>query len=88
MERFSLWAYAYNYLKRYRINQPAADTSTHAQVARIPQERVDEVCRQITRRRRFLSHTPIVGEFRRIWLRMMERPFQTCDEYLPRYLLA
>ena len=88
MERFSVWAYSYNYLKRQCIGQPAGDRTTHALAAGIEQLAVQTADRLLTRRRRFLSHTPLVGEFRRIWLRMMERPFEQCDEYLPRYLLA
>ncbi len=88
MERFTVWAFAYNYRKRYLINQPVQDTATHSQVAGIDAERVAAATRAITRTRRFLSHTPILGEFRRIWLRMTERPFTDGNDYLPRYLLA
>jgi transposase-like protein len=88
MERFTVWAWAYNYRKRYLINQPLGDTTTHAQAAGLDAARIAAVSGDLTRRRRFLSHTPLVGQFRRIWLRMMERPFQSGQEYLPRYLLA
>ena len=88
MERFTVWAFAYNYRKRYLINQPVGDTTTHSQAAGIDSRRVAAATNGITRMRRFLSHTPIVGEFRRIWLRMMERPFAEGPDYLPRYLLA
>ena len=88
MERFTVWAFAYNYRKRYLINQPVADPTTHSEAAGIAPASVAAATRDITRSRRFLSHTPIWGEFRRIWLRMMERPFAGGQEYLPRYLLA
>lgn len=88
MERFTVWAFAYNYRKRYLINQPVQDTTTHSQAAGVDPERVAAATRAITRTRRFLSHTPILGEFRRIWLRMMEQPFAAGHDYLPRYLLA
>lgn len=88
IERFTVWAWAYNYRKRYQINQPAGDLTTHAEAAGMERDRVDAVTRDLTRRRRFLSLTPVVGEFRRIWLRMLERPFRDGHDYLPRYLLA
>ena len=88
MERFTVWAFAYNYRKRYLINQPVGDATTHSRAAGIDPERVAAATQGITRARRFLSHTPILGEFRRIWLRMIERPFAEGHDYLPRYLLA
>jgi hypothetical protein len=88
MERFTVWAWAYNYRKRYLVNQPIDDHTTHAEAAGVDVARVAAATAELTRYRRFLSLTPIVGEFRRIWLRMMERPFQCSEEYLPRYLLA
>ena len=88
LERFTVWAYHHNYRKRYLINQPATDSTTHSTAAGIHTSIVDAALQAITRRRRFLSHTPITGEFRRIWLRMFERPFARRQEYLPRYLLA
>jgi transposase-like protein len=87
-ERFAVWGYAYNYRKRYLINQPVADTTTHAQKAGIEQERVERACRGLYSRRRFLSHTPLVGWMRVVWLRMHDRPFAKKPEYLPAYLLA
>ena len=88
MERFCVWAYAYNYCKRFRINQPVADGRTHAQVAGIAPRRVQEAQRGVYSRRRFLSHTPLLDRMREIWLRMLDRPFAVKDEYLPKYLLA
>jgi len=88
MERFCVWALHYNYRKRYLINQPASDSTTHCRAAAIDASAVAAALRGITRVRRFLSHTPITGEFRRIWLRMLERPFVNQPDYLPRYLLA
>ena len=88
MERFTVWAYLYNYHKRYLINQAASDTTTHSTAAGIDSARVAIATAGITRWRRFLSHTPITGEFRRIWLRMFERPYARGEEYLPKFLLA
>ena len=88
MERFCVWAFHYNYRKRYLINQPAGDETTHCRAAGIDDSAVGAALQAITRARRFLSHTPISGEFRRIWLRMLERPFVSHHDYLPRYLLA
>ncbi len=88
MERFWVWCFHYNYHKRYRINQPAADTTLHYQAAGIEQPRVARAQKGIWSRRRFRTRTALFGPPLVLWMRMIERPFTKGLDYLPRYLLA
>lgn len=88
MERFWVWCYNYNYCKRYRINQPATDTTHHYQVASVDEMVLNEARRGIWRERRFLSRAVATGSMLATWMRMLEIPFQPTNDYLPGYLAA
>jgi len=88
MERFWVWCFGYNYHKRYRVNQPAGDTTRHYQAAGIDEQRVRSAQRGIWSARRFMRRTRPVGSMLVVWMRMLERPFRKGNDYLPRYLIA
>ena len=88
MERFWVWCFHYNYHKRYRITQPAADTTMHYQAAQIEGLRVERAQKGIWSRRRFRTRSALFGPPLVLWLRMIERPFREGWDYLPRYLVA
>jgi len=88
MERFWVWCYTYNYHKRYRINQPVADTTRHYQAARFDEQAVRKAWQGIWRTRKFLSRIRPTGSMLALWMRMIERPFQPTNDYLPNYIAA
>ena len=88
MERFWAWCFTYNYCKRYRINQPVADTTRHYQAAGIGEETVKVARRGIWSTRRFMSRVRPTGSMLRVWMRMIECPFARGNDYLPRYIAA
>ncbi len=59
MERFWVWCFHYNYHKRYRMNQRAADTTRHYQAAQIDRPRVELAQKGIWSRRRFRTRTAL-----------------------------
>jgi hypothetical protein len=88
MERLALYLFAHNLFKRYRINQPAADTRCHYDHA---QRAIVEAMKRLPRMfgfREFLSRSPVAQPFLAIWLRMHSTPLKRRPEYLPRFLLA
>ena len=88
MERFWVWCFGYNYHKRYRVNQPAGDTTRHYQAAGIDEQRIRSAQRGLWSARRFMRRTRPVGSMLVVWMRMLERPFREGNDYLPRYLVA
>jgi hypothetical protein len=88
LERFAVSAFDYNYCKRYRVNQPAGDGQTHAEVAGVAPEAVQRARRQLCRQRAFLSRTVLTLSQIAVWLRIERTPLKERDEYLPAYLLA
>ncbi len=88
MERFWVWCYTYNYCKRYRINQPVAETTRHYQAAAIDEQALRVARRGIWRKRRFMSRLRPTGSMMALWMRMIERPFRSTNDYLPNYIAA
>lgn len=88
MERFACYQHWHNYRKPAAINEASHDTATHAQHAGFEPRRVRGALNGFFTRRRFLTHTPLWGPMRDIWLRTEPTPLANAPEYLPRYLLA
>ncbi len=88
MERFWVWCYTYNYCKRYRINQPVADTTRHYQAAGIDEHALRVSQRGIWKTRKFMSRVRPTGSMLALWMRMLECPFHPTNGYLPNYIAA
>jgi len=87
-ERFIVYAAHHNFEKRFRINQPLADTTTHAQVAGIPAQRIASVSHYYRRMRAFASKVPLWGTFATVWYRRLPTAFKYDAEYLPLHCRA
>ena len=82
-----LWCYIgwHNYHKRFRINNPASDLSTHAEQAGVPKLQVTRFREVAYRCRAFLSRfDPTVCDSE-AWLKQMPTPLKTGVEYLPKF---
>ena len=82
-----LWCYIgwHNYHKRFMINNPAVDLSTHAEHAgihRLPLERYREVA---YRCRAFLSRFDLTLCDTEAWLKQMPTPLKSGPDYLPNF---
>ena len=88
LERFACYQHWHNYRKPAAINEASHDRLTHAEHAGIEPESITRELRGFYSRRRFMSHTPLWGSMRDIWLRTQPTPLKVGAEYLPRYLLA
>lgn len=88
LERFACYQHWHNYRKPAAINEASHDRLTHAEHAGIDRERINRQLRGFYTRRRFMSHTPLWGPMRDLWLRVVPTPLKTGPDYLPRYLLA
>ncbi len=88
LERFVVYAAYHNFEKRYRINQPPTDTTTHGEVAGIPREEIRAVTHRYRRTRAFASKLPLWGVFEEVWFRKAPTAFKTTPEYLPKHCKA
>ena len=88
LERFACYQHWHNYRKPAAINEASHDRLTHAEHAGIDRQSIDRELRGFYTRRRFMSHTPLWGPMRDLWLRVMATPLKAGPDYLPRYLLA
>jgi transposase-like protein len=88
LERCAIHAFDYNYVKRFRINQPAGDATTHAQAAGVPGREVRSRVESMYTDRRFFSRSVMSKPMRAVWLRSERTPLKESPEYLPAYLAA
>jgi hypothetical protein len=88
LERFAVWAFDYNYCKRFRINQSTGDMRTHAEAAGLPRKMIAKERRELCLQRTFLSRTELPPTLLAMWLRIDRTPLKTQPEYLPYYLAA
>ncbi len=86
-ERFVCYQHWHNYRKPAAINEASHDRRTHAEQAGIDPHHLRRALAGFYSRRRFLSHTPLWGAMRDLWLRVEPTPLKLGSEYLPRYLL-
>jgi len=89
LERLWVYFFHHNFIKRYRIGVTGEDR-THAEVAGIPKETVNRVCREVVRRRSFYHDGSVTygGFFDELWRRMLPTPLKRGNEYLPAYAIA
>jgi hypothetical protein len=82
-----LWCYIgwHNYHKRFRINNPAEDLSTHAEHAGIPKLTLEWFRDVAYRGRAFLSRFDLTPCDTEAWLKQMPTPLKTGPEYLPKF---
>jgi len=86
MERFMVYLFHHNFLKKYRINQEKGDQTTHANVAGIEQKKIDKQMTGFFSLRYFFSK--INNAYRttfRTWFRSYLTPLKQKKEYLPAY---
>lgn len=88
LERFACYQHWHNYRKPAAINEASHDRLTHAEHAGIERSSIDRELRGFYTRRRFMSHTPLWGSMRALWIRALPTPLKPAPDYLPRYLLA
>ncbi len=88
MERLAIYTAEHNAGKRYRINQPAADTATHASVAGVEAGTLAGIRRGLYRSRKFFTRTELPEWAARIWRRSYPTPLRETPEYRPGYLLV
>ena len=86
MERLAIYTAEHNAAKRYRINQPAADTATHASVAGVEAHTLADIRRGLYRNRKFFTRTSLPEWAQRIWRRSYPTPLREAPEYRPEYL--
>lgn len=82
-----LWCYIgwHNYFKRFRINNPAMDWSTHAEHAGIPRLTLGKFREVACRCRAFLSRFDLTLCDTEAWLKQLPTPLKTGPEYLPKF---
>lgn len=82
-----LWCYMgwHNYQKRFRINNPAEDLSTHAEHAGIPKQTLETFREVAYRCRAFLSRFDLTVCDTEAWLKLLPTPLKTGPEYLPKF---
>ena len=84
-----VYLFHHNFIKRYRIGV-TGEKRTHAEVAGVRRDRVEEIRKDVMKRRHFLTDREIeVGSFfESVWMRRISTPLKKADEYLPQYAMA
>ncbi|NQT57535.1 MAG: hypothetical protein HQ557_00990 [Bacteroidetes bacterium] len=96
MYRISIYMCWHNIFKSYRINSRAADFLSHAEMAGIESELLDQCKKWMSEDRRFfLSHIPQIPEtWRSIWCGEIVTPLKNlslgrvCGSYIANYVVA
>ena len=86
MERLAIYTAEHNAAKPYRVNQPAADSATHASIAGVEAGTLAGIRRGLYRSRKFLTRTALPQWAERIWRRSYSTPLREAPEYRPEYL--
>ena len=87
MQRLVVYLAEHNSGKRFRINQPAADTTTHARVAGAAQSAVERIRFGRYTRRALYSRVSLGEWAERIWRGVVPTPLQRGPTQQPRHAL-
>jgi hypothetical protein len=89
LERFCVYLFHHNFIKRYRIGIPGEDR-THAEVAGLSKREVMRIHKRVLTERRFITDGEVEAGsfFDQLWRRQIPTPHKQQPEYLPAFALA
>jgi len=91
MDRFFIYRFWHNYVKKYRINDPKEkDHLRHADMAGISRKVVQKATVKMYTRRRIVSHIwDQLSWFHKVWwVRLLQNPEVESKQYVPQYLTS